>query len=858
MNSISELMTEWFSERPKWLQIAANRLLQQSELSDKDVSELVILCKQEVQGELSETTCSFPATAFARDTSESLRLCSIGEVKGINALAPKKPLEFGKGKIVVVYGNNGSGKSGYIRLLKHVCGARNMGTLLRNVYESDSGSQEACISFIQNDTPRNYTWTGQGVCNELSGVDIFDTSFGDVFISNGDEVSYEPPELSLFSSLISLCEKVALELENESSKHQSKKPNISAEKKETAEAKWYESISFETTTEEIDEYCLFNHTHKNEILNLQQRLVEQLPEERAKRLRKQKYYIETLVRDTQKYLQQLSNESFRQIVALKKNLRLKKQAADMVAKKAFSGSQLEGVGSDIWKELWKAARKYSKECAYKDNDYPNVTDDSLCVLCHQSLSEEAKKRLISFEDFVKGETQQALTTATQEYDTAIQDIGELPTTETLKARIDATGISDEGFTTDVTKFFEQLNTRKSLLLEIESEDDIPKPLLQPKWISEANSLSRELGERAEKFEEDAKTDKREEIKENLDSLQTRKWLCEHRTAINEEVARLKLLNQIQEAKKLTNTRALSQKKGELAELLITAEFVQRFKNELNLLGASQIRVELVKTNVSKGKVFHKIKLRNTAHDNISDVLSEGERRIVSIAAFLADVTGKRNKSPFIFDDPISSLDQNYEEAVVQRLIELSEDRQIIVFTHRLSLLALIRHFADKKSIKYGVVGICSTEWGTGEPAPIPISQNDIKTALNHLINKRYQDAKEFWANGNFEQTEILLKAICSDFRVLVERAIENDLLCGVVQRFQRPIHTLKIKKLAKLKQDDCSFLDELMTKYSRFEHSHPSESPVNLPNLEDLLNDMTSLKTWREKYEKRELPSEMK
>ena len=102
-----------------------------------------------------------------------------------------------------------------------------------------------------------------------------------------------------------------------------------------------------------------------------------------------------------------------------------------------------------------------------------------------------------------------------------------------------------------------------------------------------------------------------------------------------------------------------------------------------------------------------------------------------------------------------------------------------------------------------------------------------------------------------EIAEILLKSICSDFRTLVERSIENDLLCGVVQRFQRPVHTLKLKELAKLKHADCNLLDLLMTKYSGFEHSQPEESPVELPKPNDLLTDMNSLRTWREEYAKR-------
>lgn len=65
------------------------------------------------------------------------------------------------------------------------------------------------------------------------------------------------------------------------------------------------------------------------------------------------------------------------------------------------------------------------------------------------------------------------------------------------------------------------------------------------------------------------------------------------------------------------------------------------------------------------------------------------------------------------------------------------------------------------------------------------------------------------------------------------------------------MHTLKLKGLAKLKGADCDLLDSLMTKYSGFEHSHPTESPVELLKPDDLLVDMTSLKNWREEYAKR-------
>ncbi|MDE0154162.1 MAG: hypothetical protein OXS28_00915 [Gammaproteobacteria bacterium] len=851
MSTVSASLTKWFSKRPKWLQIAATQLFQQGEFTDNDVFEITKLCLKEAEGKLSKTIFSFPASAFSQGTVGNLRLCSISNVEGANALAPKKPLEFGKSNLTVVYGKNGSGKSGYVRLLKHICGAREPGTLHGNVYKTSTTAQKACISFEQDGLPKSHTWVGQGICDDLNNVDIFDTSFGKVFVNSEDEVSYEPPVLSFFSLLIELSEDVAAALDAETNQQQSKKPNLPPDKKATTEGIWYASISAETTPEDIGKHCVFTSVDEAEIQALQLRLAEQSPVERSNLLRKQKQYIDTLVQDARKYLEQLSDENCNRIISAKRKSIHKKTAADIAAESVFSGSELEGIGADIWKEFWEAARSYSISVAYKEREYPNVSEGSRCVLCHQTLSQEAKERLVSFENFVKGEMQKAATEAAKEYETAAQSVEELPTQESLKTRIDATGIQKDEFTGKLAEFFTKLKNRKNELFKTDSEEAVSASLPPLNWIEDANNHSMSLDELAVKFEEDAKADNRDEIKKKLNSLQTRKWLSEHRAAIEEEVNRLKLLNLIQEAKKSTNTKALSQKKGELAEALITNAFVQRFNAELKVLRASQVKVELVKSKVIKGRVLHKLQLRGASQGAITDVLSEGENRIVSIAAFLADVTGKSNLAPFIFDDPISSLDQTYEEAVVQRLIELSQQKQVIVFTHRLSLLGTVKHFAEKKSIRPDIVSIRSTDWGTGEPASIPLSQSDIKIALNTLLNQRYQEAKGVHEDGEFENAEILLKSICSEFRTLLERSIENDLLCGVVQRFQRPVHSLKLKALAKLKSEDWKLLDSLMTKYSGFEHSQPTESPVELPSPKELHDDMMALKNWREEYAKR-------
>ena len=95
----------------------------------------------------------------------------------------------------------------------------------------------------------------------------------------------------------------------------------------------------------------------------------------------------------------------------------------------------------------------------------------------------------------------------------------------------------------------------------------------------------------------------------------------------------------------------------------------------------KIKVELI-PKTEKGKAYHQVALRGAVQKKkTGEVLSEGEFRVVSLSAFLADLSSWDKVLPFIFDDPITSLDQKYEEMVAKRLVKLSHERQVIVFPH---------------------------------------------------------------------------------------------------------------------------------------------------------------------------------
>ena len=838
-------LNAWFANRPMWLQKAATLLLKKGHLSDKDIDFLLDTCLREVDTE-DTTAAPYLVDAYRAQNTLPLRLCEIGNPKGINALAPRTPLDFGPGNLAVVYGGNGSGKSGYVRLLKHLCGARNPGTLHPNVFADTGAAQSADISYRVENQDFQVSWSvSDGVHENLRSVDIFDTECGRMYLEGASEVTYEPPELLFFSDLISICELIARRIDCMLGEHASKRPQMPAEIADTATGKWYSSLCAATPDGETTTQTEWAPEDDRLISELERRLTEKSPADRARELLAKKKHIEDMVQGIEGHLSKLSDENCRRILNLKKDMIIRREAAQAAATQVFSGAPLEGIGTDAWKLLWDHARRYSEGNAYPGQVFPHLASDAKCVLCQQPLSDDARQRLASFEEFVKGQAEKDAKAADKALEDALIALGDIPTDQAIKTQCDAGGVYYEGNMPPIVTSVGILRQRQARLLEVESLDTLPNlPDCTP-WMHEMKEMASEYNESAKKCREDSASDTRPQLQSQLRELKARKWLSEQCDAVKAEIERLQTVEHLNAARRLTDTRILSRKKGELAEALITEAFVQRFRDELSALGASRIKVELDKKRVTRGHVLHELRLSNARSGAPCDVLSEGEHRVVSLAAFLADVTGKPQLTPFVFDDPISSLDQDFEEAVVQRLVRLAADRQVIVFTHRISLLVLLQDYGKREGREPDVTCVRSESWGTGEPGDTPLFAKKPERALNRLLNDNLARARKAHDEQGQEAYAPLAKAICSDFRDLLERVIECELLADVVQRFRRAVNTKgKLHKLARITAEDCKLLDDLMTKYNRYVHAQPNEAPIAPPAPDEQKTDMEALRDW--------------
>lgn len=847
-------LTTWFSERPKWMQHAAARLLAGESITPEALKEIAKMAIDEALGELTAPEKPLELAILGAVDGTSARLKEISEVQGIGRLNPRRPLQFGPSPITVVYGNNGSGKSSYVRILKHVCGARNKGNLHSNAYDSTEVGQSCKVTYQSSESDETLKWSAEsGVAPELSTIDIFDTHCGDSYLAKEGEPSYEPRILAFLTDLAGLCDRVSARLDAELQKRStSGLTSLPREWADTAAGKWYSAISSTTTQSQVDTNVRWTPENIAEAEALEKYFAERSPKERAATLTKQREHALALKAQLLQLANAYSTESFQKACKLRTDAQEAQKAAELAAKLGLKEAVLEGVGSEAWLALWNVARTYSTEVAYKEQEFPNTADGSRCVLCQQDLQEEGKRRMQSFEAFVKAEASGAARAAKHKLDTFLKDLPQINGDLLLSQAAQAGLVEDEQ--ADLSHAIKVLTQHRGEFLKDDGKDSTLAGDTKVELITQKlDATAEDQAAKAKEFLNSFKPEERAQKESRKSELAAMKWISSQKEPIEAEIKRKKQIEILENAKRLCNTTALSRKKGSLSEEILTPAYVKSFNRELRNLGARRIMVELAKTRVDRGHILHQVKLKDAARPQpIHDILSEGEHRIVCIAAFLADVGSKPNASSFVFDDPISSLDLDYEEAVVQRLVDLSMDRQIIIFTHRLSLLGMVEDYAEKAGFAPDVVHIRSETWGSGEPGDASIESAKPKASINQHIPQRIREARTI-LNGDGEAAyRIHAQQICSEIRKLIERMIETDLLADVLLRHRRQIKTLnKIDKLSDITDEDCRFIDEMMTRYSRYEHSQSAEAPVALPDPDELEEDVGKLKEWRDGIEKR-------
>jgi energy-coupling factor transporter ATP-binding protein EcfA2 len=864
--SVHGEILKWSKSRPDWQRDAIRRLVVNGSLEPADIDDITTLCKIAHKIEDAKpgvTPIPLEEAHICADDAQgaSVCLCSISQVQNVNAIASPSPLVFGESGITLVYGSNGAGKSGYVRILKSVCRARKPDArILPNVFESTLGKvPKAKISFKKGNADHIFDWEKDTPpLPELTCINVFDSECGSVYVSENNKIVYMPLGLDVFDKLAKACDAVKAKLTEERQALHSGKDELPLDYRETAIGKWYSGISQKTSPKDVEKNTSFDAEKDGKrLLELQKALVEESKTARAAELRLKKERYEQLRTRIRGIEESLSEDMINDLKDAKGALGVAVKAADLASKTAFELEPVKGVGSEAWRELWLAAKKFSETEAYPEQEFPNVGKGARCVLCFQELKPpEATERMSTFKAFVLEEASTKETEARKLFEKQQRIFSEIEISKDNDNTIlkELNQDSPE-MKTGIEAFIQSAKERKAKALEAcDNEKWADISSLPDSGLTRLKALSDNLELQAKTLQDAENPELLPLLQAEKSELEAKRWVSDRKTKITEEITRLARIGLYDKAISGTNTAQITKMGTELTDKHVTEELKSSFLGYLDEIYKNKLKIGLEKKQGEKGATYYSIKLQGCSipKAEIKEVISEGEFRAVALSAFLSEISMSPTKSGIVFDDPVCSLDHEIRENLAKQIVKLAKDRQVIVFTHDLFFYVTLSEAAEKQKIEpfydyiekdyYKGPGVCYQD--------MPWEAMKVNTRIKQL-KVHIDEAAKKYKEGKKQEYEEKVGFICVRMRKTIERAVEEVLMCDIVHRYRRNIMAQNVTKLEKITPDDIKIIDDLMTRYSIEIHDQPEEAAAKIPTPEQLKDDVNSLEQWAKDFRSR-------
>lgn len=844
-------MLEWSQQLPAWQRDALRRIILNSVLSSSDIEDLTEIAKSTqglVVGLQSQPLGGnhLPASAVKVET---VNISAIKHHHGVNALAQEQTVSFGPGA-TVVYGDNASGKSGFARILKRSCRARGPEDILGNVLSDDPPPvPSATILFTVDGVERQTDWTDTPGSSEalLGEVSVFDTHCASIYIKDKTDVAFRPFGLDVFDKLAGAAEAVRSRLEIEKAELE-RKPGVSLETLEgTVISATLGKITALTDHNLVRELGAFSDLDSSRLAELEKFVTESRsndPKTKSRELSVRARDIATLASHVAELRQLFGTSGIAELRRLQQQLKEQQREAETLRASAVRTGTLPGTGSDRWKRLWQAAREFSSE-PYPDSSFPNTADGAQCLLCQRDLNEDAAERLQKFEVFAASTIQEAVAAT----ETSLgETVGRIHTSTILDDRVstllEQLRLESDALASAVAKELESFVAVKSTILA--SDAAVPNQIVPAQSdLLAIQAISASVNDRATKLSSSTLDDSVKNAANEIKELKARKTVGENVDAILAEIERKKRILAYTAAVEETRTQQISRKSNEVTQAVVTERLKKAFGDELKRLHFTHVEVQIESAGAQKGTLYHRIALRRAPKANLPRILSEGEARILSLAAFFAEVGVEDRPSCVIFDDPVSSLDHRWREYVAERLADEARTRQVIVFTHD---VVFLRAFADacaSRNVPLAHQSLRRGPSGSGVVSgDLPWGAKTVKDRIGYLRNQ-WQAAEKLFRNGEFEEYEQRAAALLRMLREAWGRAIEEVLLGGVVERYRRSVQTLRMGDLQDISESDCSIVEAAMTKTSRWVHDKAAAENPPVPEPPEIFGDIEELETWR-------------
>ena len=849
------------NDLPDWQADAVRRLLTQETLAETDKEELLHILKRKYQlcGDDSAPPEPRPPKkgdiSGAPEETAKISLEAMTNLCSVNAVPDGSSLSFGRVGLTLVYGENAAGKSAYARVLKRACSARQKERIHPNVYKEEPVAPANALFKISLDggSEQQVAWEdGKPGPDILANISVFDSKCARIIVNEKNEVVYLPYGSDVFQGLVNLLRELHQKLEQE-------KPSPEKLKYEdipegTASGQFINQLSHTTTSEEVEQNTEWSPQHEeklSEVITTVARAEAEDPTKQAVKLRNQRARINQLKTKIDQIASALSEEKANSLMEQIRNYRDAKKALSISCETSLADEPLEGAGGTVWEQLYQAAKEYSTKVAYKDKDFPNTAEDSLCVLCMQPLLEGARQRLNRFKEFMEKTTKKRLDFTTELLKDSLRELSDadFPEIEAYKDALDEIRARDDRLAKQIGEYFPAMMGRKMSMINAGTAQKIRDfPPIQPSPSACIAKIADDLEGEAATIEKTANAEKLSALRTEKDELQAKKSLSERKEAILNYLDELKTKNKYDECLKETRFKHITHKSKKIISEFITDRLKECLDSQLRYFGLD-LALEL-KASGLEGETIHELKLAGCQlppKATIIDILSEGEQKALALSAFLAELKACEHESPIVLDDPVCSLDHRWRRKAAARLVHEAKSRQVIVFTHDIVFAHDIMDGAARENIALRVQYIYRSARIPGYvDSNLPWGPGTVAHRIDEL-KKLCNKAGKTWATGSEQEYSELVTTLYSKLRATWERVVEDVAFCRTLLRHRDHISVnLEFKKISVLDLRDCEDLINTHKKCCDITESHDlsrARGP-SLPNPTEISTDIACLEDW--------------
>lgn len=786
------------------------------------------------------------------DVSTGLFLTQLSELKNVNALVDGQAIDFNP-KLTAVFGENACGKTGYVRVLKKAAAVRTSETVLPDVSQGKAAKQPptARISYkLGSDQSKEIEWKDQSGVAPFNRIDVFDSRATALHVDGDLNYVYTPGELARFPLVQQGIEGVRTRLEQDvAARTQASNPFLVQFNRQSRVYPLIDSLGAATDLAQLKALAAVSEHEQQEIPTLNaeiEALQTTNPAPQLKLAETVKQHLDALI----EAFSALGRFDMTKYATALDRFQKAEQQYEKATRESFAGLPIPGLLKEEWRRFIQAGEEYLKSFG-NAGKYP--AKDEACIYCRQPLGQEAVVLVRKYRDFFNNDLRLRLETAGRELEglrRASQqgiDFADIDR-RVIELSGNGAGISKEqfaeihGFVRKGKAIREAVENRKP----VEWTDQAAKTASVAKYLEDAqthnHALLKDLTHRRDKREEALR-----ERRATLLDIESRLKLAALIPQIEDVVEKAKWVDKakIQQRKFQGLLRSLTETSKIASDQLLNRDFERHFVNECEILRAPAVTLQFPGR---QGQVTRKKAVAGGEY-RPSDVLSEGEQKVIALADFLAEATLKP-PAPVIFDDPINSLDYKRMAEVVGRIVALSETRQVIVFTHNIWFTTeLLARFEKRpQDCSYYDVARDGAKIGIVSKGTHP--RSDTFSNLRGRISTLIQSAEK--ATGETQAS--LIEKAYELVRNVCEVIAEQELLQGVTQRYQPNVRMTKLPKInfADLEaavaainpifEDCCRYIGS---------HSQPLETLNVRPTLNTLKTDWKTIQDARDAYLKK-------